>query len=113
LLRPVFGDENARTISTGLQRIEYSEGIGESWYIIGTKENKRFLVLLEDGGVSKTWYSLDGVVPESVRIFQAQGNTFIKTKNALLLLYHRSKKLEWLINGEILAATPEMAVYST
>jgi hypothetical protein len=46
-----------------------------------------------------------------IRIEQYSGNTFFKTKSALLFLYNNSEKIEWLIDGEILAFSDIAALY--
>jgi hypothetical protein len=46
-----------------------------------------------------------------MRIEKYSGNTFIKTKSALLFLYNNSEKIEWLVDGEILAFSDIAALY--
>jgi hypothetical protein len=46
-----------------------------------------------------------------VRIEKYDGNLFIKTKTDLLFLYNDSEKIEWLIDGDILAFSPLGALY--
>ena len=47
-----------------------------------------------------------------VRIEKYDGNLFIKTKTALPFLYNDSEKIEWLIDGDILAFSPLGALYA-
>lgn len=48
---------------------------------------------------------------DEIRIMKKDGNIFFKTKGALLFLYHNSTKIEWLIDGTILAFAAESALY--
>ena len=46
-----------------------------------------------------------------IRIERRGGNTFYKTRDHLLFLYHNSTKIEWLIEGDILAFASEATLY--
>ena len=48
---------------------------------------------------------------EQVRIEKYDGNLFIKTKGAILFIYHNSTDIEWLVDGEILAFSKTHALY--
>lgn len=57
-------------------------------------------------------------IPENIelneiRIYEKMGNFFLKTTNSLLFFYRNSNKLEWLINGKILAIGKDFALYET
>lgn len=103
---------NPFTINTGLDEIRYSSWNDGDLIVIGKKWNDHFLTIL-----SGTWKKQQKFIPfpniplEEVRIEKINGNLFFKTHNALLFLYHNSEKIEWLIDGEILAFGTESALY--
>jgi hypothetical protein len=48
---------------------------------------------------------------DDLRIWEDRGNIFIKTKNALLLIYRWSEEILWIVDGEILTVGTDIALY--
>jgi hypothetical protein len=50
---------------------------------------------------------------EEVRIMDVDGNIFIKTRNAVSFIYNDSHKVEWIVDGRIIAFSRYGAIYES
>lgn len=46
-----------------------------------------------------------------IRLERKDGNTFFKMHSTLLFLAHNSQKIQWIVDGEIIAFLPDGALY--
>jgi hypothetical protein len=99
-------------IQTRLDEIEYAEWIEGNLIIIGRLNNNRFLYIYDPKKEElPTLVAFPEVTLDEVRIEKRDGNLFFKTRSSLLFLYHNSQKIEWLIDGTLLAFASESALY--
>lgn len=103
--------ERSRII-TPLDSIRHIEWIGTNLLVFGQKWPDTFLTFLDTNNPLKTRTIPFPDIPlEELRIWESQGNLFIKTKRALLLVYRGSDETHWMVDGEILALWEDFAIY--
>ncbi len=104
--------KNLSRIKTELDTLEYTKWIEWTLIILGKKWAERFLIFYDP--VREKFSKIipfPDIALDEIRIMKKDGNIFFKTKGALLFLYHNSTKIEWLIDGTILAFATESALY--
>ena len=81
--------------------------------MIGTKNDTKKMVLVDTHTQKRGQYLKipENVALENVRIYEKDRNFFLKTRNSLLFFYRESEKLEWIIDGKILAIGDTVALY--
>lgn len=79
--------------------------------MLGDIGKQKYLVIIESSTHRKKMIEFPNVELIDIRIEKYDGNFFIKTRNALLFLYNDSKKIEWLIDGQVLAFSQYGAIY--
>lgn len=85
--------------------------MGDELVMIGRIGEKKYLVTLEASTHRREIVVFPDIDLVETRIEKYDGNLFIKTRDALLFLYNDSKKIEWLIDGQILAFSRYGALY--
>ena len=85
--------------------------MGDELIVIGRIGTKKYLVTIEPHTHKQKIVEFPDIELIDVRIENYGGNLFIKTRDALLFLYNDSKKIEWLIDGQILAFSRYGALY--
>ncbi len=87
--------------------------MGRELAIIGTKNDAKKLVLIDTHAQKHGQYLKipENVELENIRIYEKERNFFLKTRNSLLFFYRESEKLEWIVDGKILAIGDTFALY--
>jgi hypothetical protein len=97
-------------ITTPLEKIHYTEWLDDELIIFGKKWPDTFLICIRDD-ITSPLIPFPDIPLEEVRLTKIDGNIFFKTKNALLFLYNNSRRIEWIVDGEILAYSTRAAIY--
>lgn len=100
-------------IDTGLDTVDTVENIDGTLFAIGSIGDDYFLSMTEGtlDEQKQTIIPFPRVDLRDMRIVKIDGNTFFKMRSTLLFMYHNSKTLEWIIDGDVLAFSPESALY--
>ena len=95
------------------EKIDFVQQMGRELAIIGTKNDAKKLVLIDTHAQKHGQYLKipENVELENIRIYEKERNFFLKTRNSLLFFYRESEKLEWIVDGKILAIGDTFALY--
>ena len=95
------------------EKIDFTQQLGRELVVIGTKNDTKKMVLVDTHTQKRGQYLKipENVALENVRIYEKDRNFFLKTRNSLLFFYRESEKLEWIIDGKILAVGDTFALY--
>ena len=95
------------------EKIDFTQQLGRELVVIGTKNDTKKMVLVDTHAQKRGQYLKipENVALENVRIYEKDRNFFLKTRNSLLFFYRESEKLEWIIDGKILAVGDTFALY--
>lgn len=98
-----------------LDVITFVQKIGKNIFFIGEKDGKKWLIQYDTHLQSKPNILdiPDNVELADIRFYERFGNIFLKTRNSLLFFYQFSQKIDWLIDGKILAVGADFAIYET
>ncbi len=102
---------NSISINTGLDTIQYATELSDRSLFIGQSASGNTLSLWNPHTDRVRLIPFPDIPLQEIRIYERNGNYFIKTRTALLFLYRESDTIEWLIEGKILATGTTFALY--
>ncbi len=109
-LVPIAGD--GKKIVSTLSVINHAEWSEGELLIFWRKWKDTYLALYDINFPEKIRIiPFPDIELDSMRIWKDKRNTFIKTNNTLLCIYHGSKETHWIIDGKILTAGTTTALY--
>lgn len=115
LLVPLWTGANITPIDTGIEKIDSITNKDGTLVTIGSIGDDYFLSLYSDTGreIKHVIMPFPRVSLEAMRIEQIDGNYLFKMRSTVLFLYHNSKKIQWIVDGDIVAFSPKSALYKT
>lgn len=105
--------KSVNTITTGLDVIEHAEYNGNLLISLGKKWDKKMISLMNLEAGKTRLIDIGWTDFEEVRIMDVDGNIFIKTRNAVSFIYNDSHKVEWIVDGRIIAFSRYGAIYES
>lgn len=110
ILISLTGEKNH--IRTPLDTIRHVEQTDTNLLVFGKRWINTFLTFLDVNNPLRTrTIPFPDISLDEIRIMENQGNLLIKTQSALLLIYHGSDEIHWIVDGEILALWEDFTLY--
>lgn len=98
--------------TTDIDTIIHAEQFGDTLYMIGSK-NTTYQIVVYPLHERSTPYTLPLPLDTltDIRLYERQGNIFIKSTHSLLFLYGKGRSIHHIIDGKILAIGKNFALY--